>query len=58
MPFGLGDGVALTVVDATVLQLKPSSYFNEADFHSTVTSVIHTIFLRILATRKSPVSFK
>jgi len=50
--------LALTVVIATVLQLQSSSFFTDADFHSTATAVIHTIFLRILATRKRLYSFE
>jgi len=50
--------LALTVVVATVVQLQPSPYFTNPDFHSTVTAVIHTIFLRILATRKRFISYK
>ena len=50
--------LALTAVVATVLQLQPSSFFTDADFHSTATAVIHAIFFRILATRKRLYSFE
>jgi len=56
-PLNWAMALALTVVDATALQIQPSSYFTDADFHSTFTVVIHTIFLRISATKKF-ISFK